>query len=217
MDCTSASPIFRRHCRIIRHHIGRLDAWVRTPHTLTKSSGDYREFLLSMRLRSLGWSRPAGYFLDVKKPLRRAATLRCARTLSQQQPFRARPLSPAMVHAEMTIIHHFYTNDLESWDDEAYIGCSKRSCPTCELYGQLHPRKWTLRASHGNVWPKWAFPDSDKFSQARMDRVNIEIMRKIVAQMKHSVDFWRQKGVGPRKGFFESSTGPTGTDSNMEG
>lgn len=213
-DCQSTSSSFQRHCCIIRHHIGRLSSWVQIPRNLTTMSKDYHKILLDMRLRSIRPLRPARYFRDPHRPSRSAAVSQRGSPLSQRKNARTETRKRSIVHAEVAIMHHLYVNDLESWDKDGYIGCSKRSCSTCELYSRFHPRTWSLRASHGNVWPKWSFPEEDEFSQVRLDNVNIEIMRKINTHMEQDIRFREEKGIASRKYFFESSTGNTRTQSS---
>ncbi|OCT52304.1 hypothetical protein CLCR_08353 [Cladophialophora carrionii] len=61
-------------------------------------------------------------------------------------------------HAELLVLEHFHSENLDFVADEKYIGCSKPSCYCCNLYMQCHPGGFIPRACHGNLWINWAPP-----------------------------------------------------------
>ncbi|EXJ66190.1 uncharacterized protein A1O5_10806 [Cladophialophora psammophila CBS 110553] len=61
-------------------------------------------------------------------------------------------------HAELLVLEHFYSNELEFVANDKYIGCSKPSCYCCHMYMQCHPGGFPPRPCHGNLWINWAPP-----------------------------------------------------------
>lgn len=68
------------------------------------------------------------------------------------------------VHAEMLVLNHLENTDGTRptlfFNNMPYIGTSKPTCRLCDSYFDYHPGGVEVRGSHGNVYPKWRFPDS---------------------------------------------------------
>lgn len=63
------------------------------------------------------------------------------------------------VHAELTILDKFWTEELQFFDGDRYIGCSKPACFCCLHYIQAHPGRFVIPPSHNNNYINWKPPD----------------------------------------------------------
>jgi len=63
------------------------------------------------------------------------------------------------VHAELTLLDKFWTQDLKFVDGDRYIGCSKPACYCCYHYIHTHPGRFVVPHSHNNNYLNWKAPD----------------------------------------------------------
>lgn len=63
------------------------------------------------------------------------------------------------VHAEVQVLEHFYTRNLNFADCDPYVSCSKPACFCCLLYFRAHPGKFVEPTSHHKIYLNWRPPD----------------------------------------------------------
>jgi hypothetical protein len=89
----------------------------------------------------------------------------------------------SFVHAEVLVLDWLtkngYINSSRFFNDWRYVGCSKPSCILCQFYFQEHQTGVEFRASHGNLYSCWRFPDvlSSPENVARSDMVDRVLKR----------------------------------------
>ncbi|TVY82417.1 hypothetical protein LSUE1_G005846 [Lachnellula suecica] len=105
------------------------------------------------------------------------------------------------VHAELTLLNHFWAQNLEFVDADRYIGCSKPACYCCYHYIQAHPGRFILPPSHNSIYLNWKAPDiydatDEKKIKTREDvlnemakKIRIEVLAQIVE--KRGPASWR--------------------------
>lgn len=79
------------------------------------------------------------------------------------------------VHAELLLLEHFYTGNLDFVDADRYIACSKPACYCCYHYIKAHPGNFVVPGSHHNNYLKWRAPDV-KMGDERGERIRMEIL-----------------------------------------
>lgn len=166
----------------IRHFIGRLSSWEKSARYIVD------EYMSTPLLRAertvhavdkqimLPWRHT-----DRVKNL--ASMIENSQANGAVQKFFKKDHFVPIVHAEVAMIQHIYSNGLAFANDDRYIGCSKPSCYCCRAYMKLHPLRVKERLSHNNVWHKWSpGPISSKMEGEIVRRM----LRKIEADLDQS-------------------------------
>lgn len=91
------------------------------------------------------------------------------------------------MHAEVLVLDWIeregYGRGLRFFNDWKYIGCSKPPCRMCAYYFEACGSDVELRASHGNIYASWQFPDAHgperSASAKRWQRTLNSMMEKI--------------------------------------
>lgn len=163
----------------IRHYVGRLGSWSKSSKVLVRVAHEAPHLFNNYQLGSVAnIARAAMPVYDTDLRLRDALARalpkydaqllnRAIKNMQQvskgniediyAERCKAQDHKPR-VHAEISMMEHFYFNQLPFVDDDRYIGCSKPSCYCCDLYLRRHPGKFVPRPCHGNIWVKWCFP-----------------------------------------------------------
>ncbi|KAK2005211.1 hypothetical protein LZ32DRAFT_623886, partial [Colletotrichum eremochloae] len=71
-----------------------------------------------------------------------------------QKEFESGKLEPR-VHAEVQLLHHFYSEGRQYAAKYRYVACSKPACICCELYFRHHPARVCLLDTHRRAYPNW--------------------------------------------------------------
>lgn len=125
------------------------------------------------------------------------------------------------VHAEITILDHFYNQSLNFAHGKAYIGCSKPSCFCCRVYMDNHPLKPMERPCHNNVWVRWSPPPLTRQTKEGISVFSDGVMNVLSSLIKQNIkEELSQETHGPRQRVFDSMTDlsaslPTAFDSLM--
>ena len=159
--------------RHIRHYLGRLASWARSTVFVVNAANSHHLLTRHVRVRcvqsSCDVSREApstdkSALQALVASLTRAgvhnARQMCeSRWQALLEPYKKRWESLSMgttVHAEVTMVDHFYHEDLVFAYGKRYIGCSKPSCFCCGVYMCNHPLQPQRRPCHNNVWIQWS-------------------------------------------------------------
>jgi hypothetical protein len=78
----------------------------------------------------------------------------------RQKCSNVRPFIHAEVLVQDWIEREGYQRRLRFFNDWKYIGCSKPPCRMCAYYFEACGSDIELRASHGNIYANWQFPDA---------------------------------------------------------
>ncbi|OAA34185.1 hypothetical protein ISF_10022 [Cordyceps fumosorosea ARSEF 2679] len=73
------------------------------------------------------------------------------------------------VHSEICVLEYFYKNNLQFFEGDRYVYCSKPACFTCKLYFAEHPTSMIVPESHGKVYPDWGPPLVEGFKRKDAD------------------------------------------------
>jgi hypothetical protein len=132
-----------------------------------------------------------------------------ARFLKQYEDARFLP----RVHAEITVLEHFYGLGLTFAGLDRYIACSKPACYCCLLYFRHHPGNFVEPAGHNNIWLNWKVPDvkTGPIVNENHQRDILNSMTKDIR--KAALDQIRQRDA-PHARHPDSATGITRTTSN---
>ncbi|KAK5711504.1 hypothetical protein LTR17_018379 [Elasticomyces elasticus] len=211
--------IMRRSSRVspwrsIRHYIGRLASWAKCTRFIVEMAQtcqllhEQHEVRPVRSARRMGWSKSAeaGEGLSVAMnrivcgddaDLTQTFTAPDIQTMSKNFQARWESLNRrTIVHAEVTMLDHFYRHDLTFVLGERYIGCSKPSCFCCDAYMSEHPLGVLRRPCHGNVWTKWSPPCDDELAKCALVALQEELRRKISRGLSSS-----QYTARPRRRF----------------
>ncbi|KAK8216417.1 hypothetical protein IWZ01DRAFT_480353 [Phyllosticta capitalensis] len=121
----------------------------------------------------------------------------------QDENFRPR------VHCELALLEHFYANNLESFERDKFIGCSKPACYCCALYLQNHPGGFAKPASHQKIYLNWCPPDS-AFRDPEKSRIHQQdILSKMISLLRAEVLRQISDCSGPARWHPDSTTGIT--------
>ncbi|TGO43515.1 hypothetical protein BHYA_0001g00590 [Botrytis hyacinthi] len=66
------------------------------------------------------------------------------------------------IHAELLLLQHFHSRNLQFVDTDRYIACSKPACYCCYHYIRVHPGKFVVPGSHCNHYLNWRAPDVEE-------------------------------------------------------
>ena len=213
----------------VRHYLGRLGSWFRATRNLTKASvefpgifGGYEIQTLKTPRTSVCSTSPAectSFDELVTRALPhynadylRAAIDRALGTrkrelikvrLEQHKQTNFRP----QVHAECLLLDYFHTHGLDFVHEDPYIGCSKPSCYCCDLYIRHHPGNFVARPSHGNIWPKWSFPEVVKSDHDPASIHIAGVLSKMLEKMKYEVESALVCGKSVPRNVLDSTTG----------
>ncbi|EFQ34197.1 uncharacterized protein GLRG_09341 [Colletotrichum graminicola M1.001] len=172
-DVMQTLPAFRA----VKHMIGRLAAYIRAVSQLLDDGSRLRKLLMDYRIvysvqcpasAAVPEADPHTTLSGVLKRLlpnqdiRYPQYLRFLADLDKQvhlesrlhREFEPGKLEPG-VHAEVQLLHHFYSEKRQFAAKDRYIACSKPACICCELYFRHHPAKVCLLDSHRKVYPNW--------------------------------------------------------------
>lgn len=156
----------------IRHYIGRLGSWFgasRFVVIIARRTPQLLEQIQVAPVRRIG--RTATRILDEDMSVGKALLRTLPEYNSELVNLRIRTIQSASnddlaarfitnytdpnfvpkVHAEMLMMEHFYFNQLQFFENDRYIGCSKPSCYSCDLHLRNHPGDSEARPCHGNV------------------------------------------------------------------
>jgi hypothetical protein len=117
------------------------------------------------------------------------------------------------VHAELTILEHFYNFKLDFVGDDRYIGCSKPACYCCWLYIRAHPGRFAEPACHRKIYLNWKPPSYGSDETQRIHTRNIlnEMVKTVRADAKAQII----ARSGRRRSHPDSTTGITASISKV--
>ena len=212
----------------LRHYIGRLGSWWRAIIILTSTAQDSPYIFHNFRVkpvsqRAIVASTSVCEGVGIDYALSHVLQDNDLDRVSQVQKYLedrwgdeasaefrdryARRTTKPSIHAELSILEHFYRNNLSYVGGDRYIGCSKPSCYCCDLYMQLHPHKVSQRPSHGNVWVKWCLPIQEHAGSTASG--STDILKRMVEKMR--LDIFSGCFPTSRSRMPESTTGITKT------
>jgi hypothetical protein len=84
-----------------------------------------------------------------------------------------------------------------------YIGCSKPTCKLCQHYFEAHGSSVGYRASHGNLYISWRFPD---VSDAQGDEKRTEMVNRLLQRIRNEAFALVRKRVKPTHRNHDSAT-----------
>jgi hypothetical protein len=113
------------------------------------------------------------------------------------------------VHAELLILNHFYTQNLEFVGNDRFIAASKRACYFCYHYILAHPGGFETPACHNNTYPNWRAPDIVALSPGAAEAVKLRenILNEMVKKIRLAALTQIKERRGPKERQFDSSTG----------
>ncbi|KAK8251957.1 hypothetical protein IWZ00DRAFT_488409 [Phyllosticta capitalensis] len=127
----------------------------------------------------------------------------------QDENFRPR------VHCELALLEHFYANNLESFERDKFIGCSKPACYCCALYLQNHPGGFAKPASHQKIYLNWCPPDS-VFKDPENSRTHQhDILNKMISLLRTEALRQISDCSGPTRWHPDSTTGITNSSGRL--
>ena len=207
----------------VRHYIGRLASWAKCVTFIVQAATSHDTLQFPIRIRHL----PSQQMVISEGLTREQALDAMVDSLGRagvEEPLRSceSKWSPVLniykdrwqslklrttVHAEMTILDHFYRHDLSFAHDKRYIGCSKPSCYCCGVYMAGHALKLEERPCHNNVWVKLSLPHQpsfagikgSKYSSSSLTNLHNIIKQKIKEELSCGTDIGRQR-------LFDSTT-----------
>jgi hypothetical protein len=188
--------------RHIRHYLGRLASWAKSTHFIVEMTRRHGLLTRRVKVRCVGYLYPTthvepawnGTALQAMSAALTRAGMQNARQacVSRWQPLleayskRWESLSDGTtIHAEITVLDHFYRHDLTFAYGTRYIGCSKPSCFCCGIYMSNHPLNPQTRPCHNNVWIRWSPPQLIYRDDATVSDMYDGVMRaltEVVAQ-----------------------------------
>ncbi|GKT52472.1 uncharacterized protein ColSpa_12653 [Colletotrichum spaethianum] len=163
--------------RAVKHMIGRLAAYVRAVSQILDDGSRLRRLLTDHRI-VCSVQRPASAAIPeadahttlggvLKRLLpdrdsRYEPYLRILTNLDSQvhissslhEEFEPGTIEPS-VHAEVQLLHHFYSAGRRYAAKDRYITCSKPAFICCELYFRHHPARVSLLDSHRKAYLNW--------------------------------------------------------------
>ncbi|KAK2054932.1 hypothetical protein LY76DRAFT_579087 [Colletotrichum caudatum] len=163
--------------RAVKHMIGRLAAYVRAVSQILDDGSRLRRLLMDNRV-VCSVHRPASAAVPetdahttLSGVLKRLLPDRDRRyepylsiltnldsqvhiSSSLHKKFESGTIKP-IVHAEVQLLHHFYSAGRRYAAKDRYIACSKPACICCELYFRHHPGRVSLLDSHRKAYLNW--------------------------------------------------------------
>jgi len=90
------------------------------------------------------------------------------------------------VHAELILLHIFWSEKYAFVGGDKYIACSKAACYCCHHYINMHPGKFVLPASHRNSFLRWRVPDVLE-SDEKAIIVQRDILNKMIKTIRTEI------------------------------
>lgn len=217
---TSRNPLWRQ----LHHAVNRLGSFMRAAQFLSKNAETFQAVLWNFAVRVI--ERPNAWKRDLKPGSDQDVLLKhlCGDVLDPSlhelakhklmgEPRVMADITKAcehgitpIVHPEVALMHHFYINDLEFFNRDRYIGCSKASCYSCSLYFDAHPAQICQRPCHGNVYVKWSPPLSD---DGRLDVTNAAVIKSMLRSVQGDMRVHILQSIYGQKQSRDSSTAIT--------
>jgi OTT_1508-like deaminase len=116
------------------------------------------------------------------------------------------------VHAELAVLEAVYAADIQFFDDDRYIACSKPACFCCYHYISNHPGRFIRPSSHNKVWPNWRPPALDQPEEYGSQKRRQDIMNKLTEEVRAAALDRVLKRSGARRRRPDSTTGIATTD-----
>jgi hypothetical protein len=110
------------------------------------------------------------------------------------------------VHAELTLLHKFWTESLEFVDRDRYIGCSKPACYCCYHYIVAHPGRFVVPASHNNTYLNWKAPDVYDAGDTVLIKARESILNTLAMRIRNEVEGQILERRGPARWRPDSLT-----------
>ncbi|KAI8625486.1 hypothetical protein F5Y19DRAFT_266702 [Xylariaceae sp. FL1651] len=126
-----------------------------------------------------------------------------------KEHFNDKNFKPVM-HAEIQVLEHFWTEKLRFFDDDRYIGCSKPACYCCHLYIQHHPAKCVVPQTSRKVYLNWglrALPEGSLDLDYTLQR---DMLNKMVEWIRNDALAQIEKKTSAAPSHPDSQTGITG-------
>lgn len=217
--------------RLVRHGLGRLGSWAKGVKFITRFADceDFRclldRFIIksvpspdaSPVPRSTTWSQyrsilervlPRYNVTLLEKLFQQCTNGDDGFAVTELEKLSREGFKPVM-HTELSIICHFSSEDLDfAWGD-SYIACSKGPCFCCELYARHHPRRFDLRPSHGNAYPKWALPAAPVTRKAPLARIQAGMLDNMITEMRVEIEKTLFAANAKGRRLPDSTTGMT--------
>jgi hypothetical protein len=218
----------------IRHQIGRLGAWIKASNIIVdyykqvpaivrgfkfeRLSNPKRRinpgFLQNLSMKeALDAAVPKYEVTELEKKLQKLQKDE-KRTAADMFEKRMESKNRLRVHAEVTLLETFLSNDYDFWGPSKYIGCSKNSCYCCQLYIQHRSNDTIHRPSHGNVYRQWAAPE---LSDLPNDSLGNQLMtiNHISKSIRQDLKAKLLRGDAFRRRKQDSTTGISSNDHKL--
>ena len=211
-----------------RHYVGRLGSWTKAAKVLVRTAAQHPNLVDGCCVKRIlisapAWRPEADSLTTLEGAIKRmlpAGSEENAIILSQLQDIRLFDIASAFrseytaktfrprIHAETALVEHFHQNGISHLNGNRYIGCSKPSCYSCDLYIRFHPGHYTARPCHGNVWKNWCAPllpstgAHDPIGNHTRDILNL-----MTAHVRSDVKFLISTRACARRKLPDSTTG----------
>jgi hypothetical protein len=216
----------------LRHLIGRLGSHMRAASTLVAAGVRFPAFFDDFEIKYLSSPKPAKTPPQMNKlatlddilvrmlpanhkdiPVYQDALREMDDKFGIYQRFVEeydKPTFLPRVHAELTLLEHFHTNEYDFVHGDRYIGCSKPACYCCYHYICKHPGKFVAPACHNKTYLNWRPPDiidvDGDGSAAIRQR---DIMNEVVSMIRKDLLAQIESQSGRRRTHPDSTTGIT--------
>jgi hypothetical protein len=236
LRCESRPDGSHKAWRATRHLIGRLGSWHKSTKIVLAQAIENPQLKRSPAVRCVDCFaatkfdfNPASFTIasaveQTFSTRNRDYALDSARALFEQQQldldeaFKKRkehPFQPK-VHAEVLMADHFFRRELEFWNGNCYIGCSKPSCFCCDLYLKNHVRSFSSRPCHGNIWINWCPAAHSGVEHVGRNVPTGTIVETMIQKMRHEAEHSLLSGLRLRRTRVESTSGFSGSTRRTE-
>jgi hypothetical protein len=215
--------------KVVRHYVGRLSLNLKAAKLIVHAALQLPQMFDDIKVSRVESSTPSPPPLQERNPTLLEIIGRMTNNADDMKTYRQAieeldhlyKLSPRAkelcqshcwrprVHAELLILNHFYTKNLEFAANDRYIATSKPACHFCYHYILAHPGCFVPLACHNNTYPNWRAPDiiasspgAEEAVKLREDILNEMVQKIRIAALKQIVE-----RRGPRDRQFDSTTG----------
>jgi hypothetical protein len=94
-----------------------------------------------------------------------------------------------IIHAEVLLLDELEKQGLlkpeHFFNNRMYIGSSKPTCRLCDHYFEAHDTNVGRRASHGNLYLNWRFPDVLRTQGKKGEKKRQVIVERVLSKVRH--------------------------------
>jgi len=205
------------HFSRVRHYIGRLCMHMKAAKTLvaTAARPSFFRFFETFQIECCPSPKPAEAPPRMNKQMTlddiviRMLPCNDKRVPEYQEALQFMdPSFLPIVHAELIVLEHFYTNTYHFVENDKYIGCSKPACYCCYHYICAHPGNFVRPASHNKNYLNWRPPDIISEDPEGLDvKYQRDILNDMIKQIRNDVLAQIKERRGPGNMHHDSTTG----------